>query len=62
MKRAEKGKNRSRGTYRKRGGSSRQDCSRGKSEILDEDTSDVVQMSQLHLESSENSDGSKSVY
>ncbi|KAK3921705.1 18S rRNA aminocarboxypropyltransferase [Frankliniella fusca] len=58
MRRAEKGKNRSRGTYRKKGHVPRQDCSRGKSEILDEDTSNVVQMSQLQLESSENSDDS----
>ncbi|KAE8742329.1 hypothetical protein FOCC_FOCC012129 [Frankliniella occidentalis] len=60
MKRAERGKNRSRGGYRKRGQSAQQDRSRGKFEVTDEDTSNIVQMSQLHIESSEDSDDSSS--
>lgn len=60
MKRTDRGKGRNRGTNKKRGHSSRHDSKFKSSDLPEDDSSNVVQMSQLQIESSEDSNHSNS--
>ncbi|XP_034249397.1 ribosome biogenesis protein TSR3 homolog [Thrips palmi] len=60
MKRTDRGKGRTRGTNKKRGHSSRHDSKLKSCDLSQDDSSDVVQMSQLQIESSEETDQSSS--